>query len=344
MAQKNQTALRAFLKKAAKGPKKSSQKPKLKISKKAPLKTVPKKTQTEDSFLQIQKDPEQTTPTISKSLLTEAETHQETFTISKSLLAQKEPDLKPKLTKPKLTKTKAKTAYEKDNPLTRVFSKQFQMMKLKSNHAKNSNSPLQMHLIQSESLRVAQDKIKELEEELMKLRKHNESILSASEILKANNVSLKQDLENTEHKFNEQKKSFKEEKEVLMSALSSAKENLDKLKSKNKELDKKMSGYFYNLRNRESSLEGRIEILKMENSILQREKDNKILQFKKDIENNKYKIDNLHKENQELKSLLRKLRESSSRAVSALRATVFNLEGAKEPDNTIFTKDDVSKK
>ena len=237
-----------------------------------------------------------------------------------------------------------KTSYEEDNPLTMALSKQFQMRQLKSSPLKNNPSPMQMHLIQSESLRVAQDKIKELEEELIQLRKHNESILSASEILKSNNVSLKQDLENIEHKFNEQKNSFKEEKEVLMSALSSAKESIDKLKAKNKELDKKISGYFYNLRNRESSLEGRIEILKMENSILQREKDNKILQFKKDLENNKYKMDSLHKENQELKTLLRKLKESSSRAVSALRATVFNLEGAKEPDNTIFTKEDLSKK
>ena len=236
-----------------------------------------------------------------------------------------------------------KTHYDEDNPLTMALSKQFQMRNSKSSRSKNP-SPMHIHLIQSESLRVAQDKIKELEEELIQIRKHNESVLSASEILKSNNVSLKQDLENIEHKNNEQKNSFKEEKEILMSALSSAKENIDKLKAKNKELDKKISGYFYNLRNRESSLEGRIEILKMENSILQREKDNKILKFKKDIENNKYKMESLHKENQELKALLRKLKDSSSRAVSALRATVFNLEGAKEPDNTIFTKDNLSKK
>ena len=236
-----------------------------------------------------------------------------------------------------------KTHYDEDNPLAMALSKQFQMRNAKSSRSKNP-SPMHIHLIQSESLRVAQDKIKELEEELIQIRKHNESVLSASEILKSNNVSLKQDLENIEHKNNEQKNSFKEEKEILMSALSSAKENIDKLKAKNKELDKKISGYFYNLRNRESSLEGRIEILKMENSILQREKDNKILKFKKDIENNKYKMESLHKENQELKALLRKLKDSSSRAVSALRATVFNLEGAKEPDNTIFTKDNLSKK
>ena len=255
---------------------------------------------------------------------------------------------KEKKTKPRSSAKKkdldqeAKTEYE--NPLTAARSKQLQMMGREAVNHKNINSPLQIHLIQSESLKAAQDKIKELEEELLHLRKKNEAILSASEILKNKNESLKQNLETVDHKFNEQKKSFSEEKEVLMSALSSAKENIDKLKDKNKELDKKISGYFYNLRNRESSLEGRIEILKMENSILQREKDNKILKLKKEVENSKYKMEQLHKNHQELKSTVRSLKESSSRAVSALRATVFNLEGAKDQEDTIFTKENTAKK
>ena len=76
----------------------------------------------------------------------------------------------------------------------------------------------------------------------------------------------------------------------------------------------------------------------MENSAIQREKDKKILELKKDIQKIKNNLENSHKKNHDLNNLNNKLKESSRRAISALRATIYNLEGAKLNEETIISQ------
>ena len=193
------------------------------------------------------------------------------------------------------------------------------------------SSPLQIQLMQSDSLKISQEKISSLEEELIVLGQKNGELLSAGELLKEANQELKIQLEEIEKKVAEEKADLTNEREVLLSALSSAKEQVERLKRKNHDLEKKISGYSYSLSHRENSLEGQIEILKMENSVLQREKDKKIIELKNMIEKNKYSLEIIQKQNQELKTLNENLQKTSHRAVSALRATIFNLEGVQQP-------------
>ena len=225
-----------------------------------------------------------------------------------------------------------------DENLKAIQARKLQMMTQTTNREPALSSPLQMHLVQSDSLRIAQEKISDLEEELLSLREKNESLISAGETLRKNNESLKIKIEDAKSNLKDEKKSFEEEKGILLSALESAREQLGKLRSKKQELEKRISSNFYGIRQRESSLEGRIEILKMENSALQKEKDKKILELRKDIQKLKYNLENSRKKNSEIKLLNSKLKESSRRAVSALRATIYNLEGAKMNEETIVSQ------
>ena len=227
----------------------------------------------------------------------------------------------------------------RDESLELIQARKFQMM-TNANNKEAVSSPLQMHLIQSESLKIAQEKISDLEEEISSLRKKNESLVSAGEILNKKNETLKTKLDDLKSSLNEEKNSFKDEKDLLLSALEKAREQLDQLARKKQELEKRLSSNFHGIRQRESTLEGRIEILKMENSVVQKEKDKKILELKKDIQKINYNLESSRKQNHEISSLNNKLKESFSRTVSALRATIYNLEGAKMIEETVAVQTD----
>ena len=229
-----------------------------------------------------------------------------------------------------LSEEKNQLNFQEDNDHVELLQARRLQMLSKSG-AGIPSSPLQIQLMQSESLKISQEKISSLEKELIILGQKNGELLSAGELLKETNQELKIQIEEIEKKVAEEKADLTDEREVLLSALSSAKEQLEQLRSKNHDLKKKMSSYSYSLSHRENSLEGQIEILKMENSVLQREKDKKIIELKNVIEKNKYNLEIIQKQNQELKTLNEDLQKSSQRAVSALRATIFSLEGVQQP-------------
>ena len=239
---------------------------------------------------------------------------------------------------PKNTNTRVE-----DEDIKLIQARKLQIM-TKANKNQLSSSPLQMHLVQSESLKMAQEKISDLEEEIMSLRQKNEALSSAAEVLKENNESSKIKIEELKSDLSDEKARLKEEKEVLLSAIEEARNQILRLRNKNEELDKRISNNFHGIRQRENSLEGKIEILKMENSVLQKEKDKKILDLKKDILKLKSNLDSFHKKNHELNILNGKLKSSSHRAVSALRATIYNLEGAKLNQDTQLSQSQKTEK
>ena len=229
-----------------------------------------------------------------------------------------------------------------DENLKALQSRRFQTINQINNG--KSTSALQMHLVQSESLKIAQEKIRDLEEEILSLREKNESLISAGEVLKENNETIKVKLEDLKANLSDEKQSFKDEKEVLLSVVEEAREQITKLRNKNQELEKRLSSSFHGIRQRENSLEGRIEILKMENSALQKEKDKKLLDLKKEIFKLKNNLENSHKRNHQLTILNNKLKEGSRRVVSALRATIYSLEAVKLNEETGVSENEEEKK
>ena len=177
-----------------------------------------------------------------------------------------------------------------NEPLTGVLKapKVFSPMK------KVSTSPLQKHLIRSESLRIAQEKISILEKELYKLRQKNESIVSAFEVLKEKNQVLQSKLEDMKFSIKEEKANFKEKERVLLSALEEAKTQIHDLRSRKKELENRLSRNMQGIHARESSLESRLEILKNDTRNLQEAKDKKIIELQQQIQKIKANLDASH--------------------------------------------------
>ena len=291
------------------------QQPKIKIEPKTPSSTLEKKLPDKE---QSEENSTLYANVISKNQLKEKNknTHLLKEALKKAHISNKKTELK----------TIQQTMNEET--LKTVESKKIQMDS--KSGVQFHSSPLQIHLMRSESLRIAQEKIKDLEENIQELRQKNEALISASRILKEKNETITSKLKVSENHLDQQKNSFKEEKNILLSTIEDAKKQIERFKNKTQELEDRLSSDLYGIRARENSLESRIEILKMENSVLQKEKDKKIIQIKKQIQKTEDKLDRVYKKNKSLQIMNQKLQESSHRAVSALRATIYNLEGVKE--------------
>ena len=111
--------------------------------------------------------------------------------------------------------------------------------------------------------------------------------------------------------------------------------NLEKTK---RDLEKRLSRDFQSIHARESSLENKIEIMKIENIILQKEKDKMIIDLKRDIDRVKENLTVSKKRNQEIKGQLTRIRETLMKTVSVLRATVNNLEGCRQQEDSVVKK------
>ena len=190
----------------------------------------------------------------------------------------------------------------------------------------SAGSPMEITLRQSESLKAAQSQILVLEKELQKLRRDNEALVSAAEVLKEKQEQLMGENENLLRGREEDRESFDEEKEVLIGTLDDGRKGQQKLEAYNRELEKRLAQDLDSVRSRELDLQGQIEIMKLEGMALQREKDNKIIEMIDSTRRLKRNLENSNKEKQELYSKLNRFKENARKAVSALRATIHNLE------------------
>ena len=192
---------------------------------------------------------------------------------------------------------------------------------------KGGGSPLEITLQQSESLKAAQARIGALEGELQKLRQDNESLVSAGEVLKENRERLLAENEELRRSREESQESFEDEKGVLLNTLEEMKKEQSRLSDTNKNLEKRLSVDLQSIRARELALEGQMEIMKLEGTALQREKDARIIDLQKESRRLNNNLLSSHKKIQELQTRADKLRESVRKSLSVLRATIHNLEG-----------------
>ena len=214
--------------------------------------------------------------------------------------------------------------------LKTLQAKKFQQMSQRGAEA----SPLQVNLMQFESLRVAQEKIVDLEKEVEELRSANENLASSGDFLKDKVNTLKAKLEDGENYLKDEKGNFEEEKQVLLVTLSDLKKEVSRLKENKKELENRLSKDLQNIRVRENSLENRLEILKLEGTVLQREKNNKIIDLQKKLNQLNENLKSSYKKNQELQNNITQLKENVRKTVSVLRTVMHNLEGIKEFSDT----------
>lgn len=193
--------------------------------------------------------------------------------------------------------------------------------------SQSSEIPVQLSLQQSENLRLAQERITSLEEEIQRLRQENEELITTSDIFKERLDKILAKNDDLKKAHQENREDFITEKKTLMDTLSEQGREIDKLQVKNKELEKRLSNNLQHIRVRERELENRLELIKVDSQTLVREKNRYILQLKQQMERSKIDLDTHKNKYSELKQTFEEHIEQSRRAVRGIQMVMHILKG-----------------
>ena len=186
------------------------------------------------------------------------------------------------------------------------------------------------HLMQVENLRVAQQKILDLETELNRLREENEQLVAAGDALRKENEDLSAREENHRTKLEETRDSMKSEREILEDSVKAKDRQVKELRIQVSEFDSRLSSNLQKIRVRERELENRLELMKVENSAMSKSKDEMLLDLKRQVDSLNNELDNYRGKAQELSRKVSDKQELLKRTVKALRLALSMLENDSE--------------
>ena len=185
-------------------------------------------------------------------------------------------------------------------------------------------------LAQSEKLRIAQERILDLERVVETLRAENEQLMAAGETFRNNSDDLRAQLDQLKLAHKERLEAANEEMIVLRSSTSSKSEEIVRQRHKIEELESRLSGDLKKIRVRERELENRLEIARLEHNALLKNKDEIILDLKRKIDQLGFELENYRSKGKELNKSMEDTRERVRRTVKALRLALSMLEGEDE--------------
>lgn len=185
-------------------------------------------------------------------------------------------------------------------------------------------------LKQSDTLRIAQNRITELERELERVRRDNESLSTAGDTLRRRTDELSSKAESLEIQAREAQKMLEEEKRVMRGQLQTKERENGEMRTRVEEIETRLESNFKKIRVRERELEHRLEIVKMESATLVSTKDKMILDLKRQIDQLHHEGDSAKNKTQELFSQYKTKQETIRRVVRALRIALTILEGDDE--------------
>lgn len=191
---------------------------------------------------------------------------------------------------------------------------------------KGKTSPFEAQFAQAQNLKMAQQRILELEKEVERLRKDNEVLSSASEISKQKIDDLVTQVYQLEKQKNDLREVNESELNIFKDGLAAKDSQILRLKNKVDELESRLSNDLKKVRVRERELENRLELAKAEKGALLRAKDDTILELKRKTENLEGEIEGYQNKIIELGQKLELNQEQFARTVRALRLALTNLE------------------
>lgn len=180
---------------------------------------------------------------------------------------------------------------------------------------------------QGESLRIAQTRITELEQEVERLRRENEQLASAGDTLSRRADELVAKCEQMEIRVKESASHYDEERRVFRSQLQTKDRENSSLKTRLEEMEGRLESNFKKIRVRERELEHRLEIVRMESMTLVSTKDKMILELKRQIDQLTHENEYAKQKSQELFTQLKEKQVTIERVVRALRIALTNAEG-----------------
>ena len=192
-----------------------------------------------------------------------------------------------------------------------------------TNYFARENVPL-MH---TEHLRLAQERILELEDIVSQLRVDNEQISAAAEALKNRTDELTSKIEGLETHYREKLEALTDEKLVFENQLRGRAKEKQDLLLKIEELEMRLNTDLKRVRVRERELENRLELVKIEGQAVVRSKDEMLLEHKRKIDQLAHELDNFRLKSKDLNKRHEGQQERIRRTVKALRLALSMLEG-----------------
>ena len=199
-------------------------------------------------------------------------------------------------------------------------------------------------LAQSETLKIAQERIHELEAEVDHLRKDNDDLASAGQIITQKMEGLQSRALRAEKEKNEVMTQFKNEVLILKGHLQYKETELSKAKTKIEELDSRIKTDFKKIRVRERELENRLELVRAEKQALMRSKDDRILDLQRKVDQFKSELDLYRTKVQDLNKTMEDQQDQMRKTVRALRVALSNLEQESPVDEMSVTEAENSDK
>lgn len=198
------------------------------------------------------------------------------------------------------------------------------------NRVVGPQSTTEAALARSENLRIAQNRILELEQEVERLRIENEQLAAAGETIRRRADELMGRVESAEARCESIKNLAEEEKQLLQESLEGKERQYQGVQSKIEELESRLSTNIQKIRVRERELENRLELVRMESAALIRSKDELILDLKRQMDQLNMELENYRTKGQELNKSINDKQEMLRRTVKALRLALSMLEGEDE--------------
>ncbi len=207
--------------------------------------------------------------------------------------------------------------------MTNGNSKQFSAPPIPGMAAGSADATLR----QSESLRIAQNRILDLENELERIRRENEQLAAAGETLRRRADDLASKSENLDSTLRDKEKIYEEERKLLRAHLQGKDRDLSDQKQKLDELEQRLESNFKKIRVRERDLEHRLEIAKVEHASLLSSKDKMILDLKRQVDQLTNEADYSKAKSHEMYNQFKDKQDTVRRVVRALRIALSILEG-----------------
>ncbi len=182
------------------------------------------------------------------------------------------------------------------------------------------------NLAQAENLRIAQDKILEIERQNEQLRRQNEELISASEIIKERSDLLTAQVTEFRNDREGLEESFKNEMTLLKNHLVRKDAELQRAQFKVDELESRLKFDMKKIRVRERELENRLELIRAEKNAIVKNKDEQILDLRRKMDIVQMEVDSYRQKCVELNKLVEINQESFKRTTRALRLAMANLE------------------
>lgn len=182
------------------------------------------------------------------------------------------------------------------------------------------------NLAHAENLRIAQEKILDLEKDNEKLRSQNEELIAASEIVKERADLLTSQLHEFKADRDSLERSFKDETHILKSQMMRKDAEIVKAQMKIEELERQLKFDLKKIRVRERELENRLELIRAEKNALVKTKDEQILDVRRKLDQVQLEVESYRQKCVELNKVIDTNQESFKRTTRALRLAMANLE------------------